>query len=388
MQIKKRGNGFNVFGSSKAQAAIFLVISAAVLLAGLLYFIYQKQSTETEPEAVAPELQPVKVYVDSCIQQVAEDGLQRIGLSGGYINTPSAIASNPLAYLSDFPSSSFKRPYWWHDGIAAVPTEEFIKDQLVEHIKRELKNCINKFEPFKTRFEITELAQEPFVDISFNENDVSVKLKYPLEISAKDGTFKGNMENFLNTVNIRFKKAYELAKLIMDRENNDYFIERKTIDLYSLDTEIPTTDIEATCRTKVWQMADIKNKLQTLLRVNLPYIRIKGTSYNPNLYVPLPTGEGTYQDAYYQQHYVWELSDDMDDYRSMKVAFNYNNWPMQIYSRPSQNGLLKSNSQKGSDLLNFFCLHLWHFTYDVKYPVIATIFDPETGSNKPYQFSF
>ena len=377
-----------VFCSSKAQAAIFLVISAAILLGGLLYFIYQRQAAETEAEVVAPELQPVKVYVDSCIQQVAEEGLQRIGLSGGYINVPSAITGNPNAYLSDFPGSAFKRPYWWHDGIAAIPTEEFIIDQLIGHIKRELKNCINDFEPFRQRFGITELAQEPAVDISFNENDVSVKLKYPLEISAKDGTFNGNMENFLNTINIRFKKAYELAKLIMVRENNDYFIERRTIDLYSLDTEIPTTDIEATCKTKVWQMADIKNKLQTLLRVNLPYIRVKGTTYNPNLYIPLPTGAGTYQDSYYQQHYVWELADEMDSYKRMKVTFNYDNWPMQIYSRPSQNGLLKSNSQKGSDLLNFFCLHIWHFTYDIKYPVIATIFDPETSSNKPYQFSF
>ena len=145
MQIKKRGSRINVFGNLKAQAAIFLIISGVILLTGLLYFIYQKQSIETKAEVVAPELQPVKVYVDNCIQQAAEDGLQRIGLSGGYINLPSAIAANPAAYLADFPGSSFKRPYWWHDGIAAVPTEEFIKDQLIGHIKRELKNCINKF---------------------------------------------------------------------------------------------------------------------------------------------------------------------------------------------------------------------------------------------------
>ena len=388
MHIKKRGGLSKVFCNSRAQATIFLVISTVILLAGLLYFIYQKQLSEAKAEVVGPELQPVKVYVDNCIQQAAEDGLQRIGLSGGYINVPSPIASNPSAYLSDFPSSAFKRPYWWHDGIAAIPTEEFVKDQLIGHIKRELKSCINDFEPFKSRFEITEIAQEPSVDIRFNENDVSVKLKYPLEISARDGTFKGNMENFLNTIRIRFKKIYEIAKLIMERENNDYFVERRTIDLYSLDTEIPTTDIEATCRTKVWQMSNIKEKLQTLLRVNLPYIRVKGTSYNPDLYVPLPTGTGTYQDSYYQQHYVWELSDDMKNYRNIKITFNYDNWPMQIYARPSQNELLKSNSQKGSDLLNFFCLHIWHFTYDVKYPVIATIFDPETSNNKAYWFSF
>jgi hypothetical protein len=175
----------------------------------------------------------------------------------------------------------------------------------------------------------------------------------------------------------------------MERENADYFLEKKTIDLYSMDVEIPTTDVEATCNAKIWQLSSIKEKLQRLLRVNLPYIRIKGTDYNPNSYVPNPKGRNVYADTYFQQHYIWEIDKDAEKkYKNMKVSFAYENWPMEIFARPSNNGILRSNSQKGTDMLSFFCMHIWHFTYDIEYPVLVTVIDQETEKNKAYRFNF
>lgn len=388
MNIKKRGADAAVFPSLKSQAAIFMIIALIVILSGVLYFFYQKQALGKEVEVIQPEIAPVKLYVEDCIKSTAMDGLESIGLRGGYINIPDKISNNPRAYLATFPASGFKIPYWWHDGAEAAPTEDFIKRQLEEHIRSELKSCLNKFEPFAGRFEINEL-KEAAVDVQFNENDVTVNLKYPLEIAGKNGNLKQLITNFNYILPIRLKKVYELAKLIMERENKDYFLEKKTIDLYSMDKEIPTTDVEATCRNKVWQLGGIKETLKNLLRANLPYIRIKGSDYNPNLYVPSPEGRSTYSESYFQQHYVWDIDNDADKkFKNMKVAFAYDNWPLDIYARPSQNGLLRSNSQKGTDLLSFFCLHIWHFTYDISYPVVVTVIDEETDKNRAYRFSF
>lgn len=378
--MKKRGV------ARKAQVSIFMVMAALIIVAGIFYFYYPKSSVPLE--VVPPELVPIKSYVEECIKSIAEDGLQTIGLSGGYINVPDSIKKDPRKYLSIFPSSGFLIPYWWHEGIDSMPPEDYIKDQLKNHIKNELIGCINNFEPFMQTFEIEEL-KEPAVEVSFNEEDTTVKVKYPIEVTSKSKEFKALIGNFQYNAPIRFKKAYELAKLIMERENKDFFLEKKTIDLYSMSTEIPTTDIEARCTTKIWQLINIKNELKKMLKFNLPYIRIKGTDYTPNLYVPSPDGKDTYSQSYYQQHYVWEISKDAKKrFGNMKVEFVYDDWPMELYARPSQNGILKSNSQKGTDLLKFFCLHIWHFTYDVKYPVLVTIFDQETKKNAKYQFNF
>jgi len=387
MSIKKRGKFTALIRSSKSQAAIFIIIAMVVILSGVVYFFYQRQIFQNIVEVVQPEALPVKVYIEDCIKNVAQDGLERIGLGGGYISVPEKIKSDPRAYLATFPAGGFKMPYWWHDSIEAVPTEDFINQQLASHIESELKSCINDFEPFSGRFEINEL-KKPIAEVKFNENDVSVELDYHVEVIAKEGNFKALLERFGYTLPIRFKKVYETAKLIMERENKDYFIERKAIDLMSMDVDIPTTDVEAGCSPKTWQLSSIKEKLKNLLRINLPYIRVKGTDYNPNLYVPNPAGRNIYSDTYFQHHYIWEIDRDSRKYSNMKVSFAYEDWPMNIYARPSENGILRSNAQKGTDKLTFFCLQIWHFTYDINFPVVVSIFDQETESNKPYQFNF
>jgi len=375
-----------MLNNPRSQAAIFIVISLVIISSGVLYFFYQRQAVEREIEVVQPEIVPVKDYVESCIRSTAEDGLTTIGLSGGYIIIPQNINNDPRAYLAAF-AGGFRIPYWWHDGISAIPTEDFIRRQLESHIKSELKICINNFEPFSGIFEINEL-KEPAVDVQFNEADVSVSLNYPLEIIAKQGDFKALREKFSYTSPIRFRKVYELAKLIMERQIKDYFLERRTIDLISMDIDIPTTDIEADCNAKTWQLSSIREKLQNLVRVNIPYVRIRGTSYNPNLYVPNPKGRNTYAETYFGSHYVWDIGSDEKKHGSMKVAFSYENQPMEVYARPSENGIMRSNAQKGNEMLSFFCMQIWHFTYDIKYPVTAAIFDQAAEKSKAYQFSF
>ena len=385
MRFKKRGVRFRL--DSKSQAAIFIIMALIIFIAGMLYFFYQRVSLGEEAELVPSEVAPVKLFVDSCIQSVAEEGLEIIGISGGYADLPAKIANDPRAYFSAFPSG-FKMPYWWHDGIEAIPSEEFVRQQLSSYIASELKNCINNFGSLAGKFEVTEL-KSPSIEVAFNENDVSVKVNYPLEILSKDGTVRQLLQNFGYTANIRFKKVFELATKIMDRENKDFFLEKKTIDLMSLDTEIPITGVEAICKTKTWRLSRIKERLQTLLRVNLPYIRIEGTDYNENLYVPNPSGRSIYSNSYFQHHYVWDIDKDAKKkYSNMKVTFAYEDWPMKAYARPIENGILKSNSNKGTELLSFFCIHTYHFTYDVDYPVIVTVIDQETSSSKPYRFNF
>ncbi|MBI2654966.1 hypothetical protein HYX06_00895 [Candidatus Woesearchaeota archaeon] len=375
------------FAGSRSQITLFIVMALVIIIGGIVYFSYQGQLAPKQ-EIVAPEAAPLKSFVDNCIKIIAEDGLERIGLSGGYIRIPPGIDDNPKTYLSNLPQSGFKMPYWWHDGIEAVPPEDFIKDQLKNHIRNELQGCVSNFEPFENQFEINQL-KDPLIEINFNDEDTSIEMKYPLEIVAKDASFSAKIEDFGYTIPIRFKRVYGLAKLIMERENNDYFLEKRTIDLMSLDRDIPVTDIEVTCSAKTWELSKIKKKIMELLRFNLPYVKIIGTDFNPNKYAPNPEGRQIYSQTYYQSHYVLDVEQNPGNkYKNMKVSVRYDNWPMDIFARPSQNGILKSNADKGSQMLKFFCLHVWHFTYDISYPVVATILDQETDTNSRYQFNF
>lgn len=374
--LKKRGR--------KGQVTVFMILALVVLLAGSFFFYLSRGGSFFESDYVQPELVPIKNYVENCIKNIADDGLERMGLSGGYIQIPEKISSNPNAYLSEYISSEFKIPYWWYKGIESVPPEGFMQSQLRNYVRNGLDSCINEFEPFNSTFAINDIG-DPIVDVQFNEEDTTINLEYNLEVISRGSDFRASMADFRYKSPVRFKKVYELAKSIMERENKDAFLERRTIDLYSLDTEIPTTDIEVRCTAKLWELSKIKEKMRELLRFNIPYIRIQGTSYNPNLYVPTPDGKNIFSKSYYQYHYVWEVDTNPKKYKDMKIAFVYDDWPLEMYARPSQNGVLKSNSEKGSQMLRFFCLNIWHFTYDIEYPVRVAILDEKSGN---YQFNF
>ena len=382
--MKKRGR----YMQRKAQVSIFMLLAIVILLLGSLYFFYQREFAEDEVEFVEPEIVPLKSYIEDCLKTIADDGIEIIGLTGGYIDVPNGISSDPRRYIATFPGSGFKIPYWWFKGIESVPSEDFIKQQLKNHIENELDGCINNFEPFSSQFAI-KVLKKPEAEVELNDEDTFFRLNYKLDVADKDGNFNSKIEKFGYSMPIRFKKVYELAKTMMERENKDGFVERRTIDLYALDPDIPTTDLDVTCKTKTWQLSKINDILKESLRINLPYIRVKGTDYNPNLYVPNPRGEDIYSKTYFQNHFVWEVDTEAEKkYSNMKVAFTYDNWPIKLYARPSENGILKSNSRKGNEMINFFCLHLWHFTYDIEYPLLVTIIDQETPKNSRYQFNF
>jgi len=364
------------------QVAVFFIIAVLVILFGAVFLHYK--SLSTEEEYIEPELVPVRDYVDGCLENVADTGISLLGITGGYIGVPARINNNPRAYLALGPG--LKNPYWWYDGVTAIPTEEFIKRQLEDYITHNLRVCLDNFNVFQGQYGINELGSIT-TEVTLTDENVIVSVNYPLEIFYHLNKSKLTLESFKQAIPIRLKKILQLAKTIMERENKDFFLERKTIDLMAMNREIPTTDIEATCDERVWSLLDIENKLKFLLTVNLPFIRIKNADYEKNVYVPTPEGKDTYENSYFQHHYIWEVSNEK--YNDLGVSFNYDEkWPFDIDARPRNGLLLKSNSMKGRDILKWFCLHVWHFTYDVVYPVKATIRDKATDNHKEYAFNF
>ena len=367
----------------RGQAAIFMVAAIIILLLGALFFYTQKASLE-EAELISPETAPVKNFIDACITNAAAQAITTLGLNGGYINFPDEIERNPRSYLQLGPVSSIKNPYWWHEGIESVPSESFIVSQIEEYITSNLDSCINDFSAFNQ----LEVRQKGNLDVkvTLNENDVTVDVSYPLELTNSLNSTTIMLDSFKETIPIRLKKAYEAAKDIYESEKRSFFLEFKTTDLISMDESIPTTGIETSCSEKIWRVDQVQQKLKRLLNANLPYINIVGSEFDENIYVPNPFGEDTYKDSYYNNHYLWQITDK--NYANLKVSFAYEEgWPMQFNARPSNNGIMRSNAKKSQGFLDFFCLHIWHFTYDAVYPVRVTITDNDPKSG-PFQFNF
>lgn len=371
-----------IIKGKKSQVTIFIIIGM-IMVISIGLFIYFKMATSKRIDILHPESVPVSNFVESCIEKVAKEGLATLGLQAGYIYFPDNIARDPYSYLA-FSPLGMKIPYWWRDGVSNIPTIEFMAQQISSYITIELKGCLNNFQSFQEEIDITEQGNI-ITKTDITDSDVFIRVSYPITISTKLNQTKTQLKEFSKRIPARLKKMHELAKTIMEMENNDAFIEQKTIDLLSMDSSIPTTDFDVSCGKKQWRISDIRQKLKTLLRANLPYIRVVGTRYNDDTYIPSPFGE-KYKESYFNYHYLWEVSDEK--YPDTRIDFIYDErWPLEIYARPSSNGVLTSNSQKGADALSFFCLNIWHFTYDIGYPVKVSIKDEAKGY-EPYTFNF
>ncbi|MBI4176123.1 MAG: hypothetical protein HY518_02885 [Candidatus Aenigmarchaeota archaeon] len=372
-------------GSLKgAQLSIFMMLAALMLLGGVVWFVIIDASEKGTP--VPREAAPLQTFITACAKDAGEKAMRQIGYTGGYADIPPSIGSNPAASLQTGPFASLRQPYWWHDGISSVPPLDFIQKEAERATAREFLACIDNFSAFTNLYKIT-APGNPLAEVRFNKEGTSVSIIYPINAVTGDNSTTFSEQEFTAELPIRFANIYTLATAMMERENKDAFIERKTIDLMAMDQEnIPLAGVEFDCSPRTWLQDEVRQRLQELMSVNLPFIKVKGTPYLTTQYVPNPEGaQETFENSYYNQHYIWDLG--VEDFEGLKAGFTYDSkWPIIFTARPSAGGIMRAEPQEGTDVLSKVCLNIYHFTYDMAFPVKADIIDE--NPQQPYVFSF
>ena len=178
----------------RGQITLFIILGL-ILLTAVGMFSYFRSAVKDEVEIITTEGTPVITFVESCMSNIAEDGIKTLGFNGGYISFPPQIARNPMSYLSNSPIKELMNPYWWHEGVEAIPSETFLINQIEDHVTRELELCLNKFEAVPD-YEIRELG-EINTKVEFTANSVVVNVDYPLLVKKEEKTTfrkKGNKD--------------------------------------------------------------------------------------------------------------------------------------------------------------------------------------------------
>ncbi len=202
------------------------------------------------------------------------------------------------------------------------------------------------------------------------------------------------------------KRIVETAVRIAQAEQDFAFMENVTLDLVAGDPNVPFTNMEFSCGVKKWYVRDVKQHVQELIHYNIPSMRVENTMYTPfdaprevyDSFQGLPRDDTTGEviglpdyplpdDAYYYFHMLYDLGISQPD---MRVGFSYEpRWGMYFKAYPSHNGVMKSkNAKGGSQFLNFLCVDISHFVYDMVYPLQITITDTESFVGEGYTYSF
>jgi hypothetical protein len=193
----------------RAQASLFIVIGVILLaVVGLFSMLNTK-----EPKVDAPaniETTAVKEYVEQCLEETTKEGLQALGLQGGYYEAP--FISLTTEYVNV--------PYYYYlDDISQVLTPPEMLTELQRYIDDNAGNCLAS-----TNLPgYTVSAGVPHAKARMGDDKVLVELDMPMTVEREGSQTIVN--GFTAEAPVRLNAIYNIANTITTETLMDpYFL--------------------------------------------------------------------------------------------------------------------------------------------------------------------
>jgi hypothetical protein len=397
-------------GQKQGQVAVFIIVGLLVLalvIAG--YMLFNQTVVDTKPSFVIQTIpqSPLQEYVQACLHITLEDALLRLGEQGGYVDMPQSVRLNPQRSISVDPNRNYAVPYWVYGYNSYVPSISQMETQVGEFIDRQILSCLGQFGGLNEQ--ITVLSS-PKTNVTFYDADVVVVMTYNVRASNLD--VSTNFEEFTYVYRAPIKETLESAIRFAYEISSSTYLSEMTINLMALsDPIVPMTNLKFTCEKPVWSKNQVRADFEEILYYNIPKLRILGAEFAPfeaptrtyqNLqrigpddfmdgatpygsYGDIPSDTYEYAHMYYQSRFA-------SDYTNAKVKIYARYLPeydLYLDARPSQGDMMMGTTTKGAGkYLNFFCLNMYHFTYDVRYPIEFSFYKENGLIDKPFIIRF
>jgi len=240
---KTTGRRFMAY-AKKGQVTIFVIVGILILIIGA-FFIYLKlgpaeEQIQTEVEVsqnFVSDALPAQRYIEDCLEKIAKDGVEKIGLQGGALYSDDGTSSPRNVDLTVLDGGIFLRynihEYTDPDGrtanISYLPSFSIVGTNLKEFISSRFKNPLaytsNSPElgdadcALQLRNNILEtqglklnIDPNAAVEISLLDNGVGVRLLMPTEVKVLSTEVVTSFSEFSVHVPARLKKVREFSK--------------------------------------------------------------------------------------------------------------------------------------------------------------------------------
>jgi len=410
----KRGNlgtARNNFVSKKGQITVFIIIGIIILFvfAGVLFVIKttSKDQVSTAGSQIitsAPEgFTPVQAYTQDCLDQVSTDTLISLGEQGGYLY-PDLVGTFSPTNPTNADGLEFNNlliPYWFYNS---QPDEQktitfsshkpelsvdkdsqlSIEAQLARDIKEKLTFCLNDYSAFTAQGYSIEQGAIQDVQVKVVPGAVNVIIEMPVEASL--GDVKESLERFAVQLDVDLQHLYDVATTIINTQRDYKFLEKQGLDLLSVYSRKDSSAFAPISSTGFkffspysWNENTLHDNFQGLLTSYVPMLRYLGSS-NFN-YAAYPIGELLAQKV--ADNMVLPLTGAED----LNINFDYFNWPI-FFSTNSEDGVIRPDNQFIDFQVLNFAQQTYDTHYDISYPVMVTLEDPNALRGQGYKFIF
>ena len=354
--------------SKQSQITIFVVIALIIVVLIGGFFIIKTYFFSAIPQSVSP----VYEYYKSCIATQIREGSDILASQGGYIDVPSfepgstyAPFSNQLGFMNR------AIPYWNFvsgNGIEKEqrPSKAMMQSQLGKYLSQEAgKTC--DFSSFTSKGYNITLENPSGVSVVINDEKISVTLSQKIIVDYQDSSTVISSHN-LEAVS-SLGKLYNLATQIYNYEKNNLFLENYSMDV--LYTYAPVSGVVLNCSPTIWNPYDVIAKLKNALVANIGAVKINGDYYNSKT----------------SDYFIAGKTSNID-LKNQQVSFMYSSdWPSRFEVWPTKDNLMSAKivgTQKGLAVMGF-CYAPYKFVYDMYFPVLVQIYDPN-DAQQIFQF--
>jgi hypothetical protein len=340
--------------NKKAQVTIFIII-AIILVAGIVSYFLLKDKLKVT--GIPASFQPVENYFLDCIKEKTEYGKEMLGERAGYIYLPDFEEGSSFAPFSNmFDFNGQAVPYWMYLSSSGnvkeqIPSKADMQSQLKKYIESEISNC--DFSSFTSQgFNIN--MNDMAATVTINDLSIDVQVDGSLNIAKDNESFSQSTHKI--AIDTKLGKMYNEAISIYNNEKQKAFLEAYAVDVLRL--YAPVDGVELSCSPKIWMPQKVVQDLDNALEANINAIRTKSDYYTQNSK---------------QEYFILKDLETSD-----AVNFLYSkNWPRKVEIWPTEGNMMIAQpvgNQEGLGILGF-CYVPYHFVYDLKFPVLAQVYD-------------
>jgi hypothetical protein len=204
----------------KSQISVFIIIGFLILISVFL-FIYLNNINTLKFESKIPEnlilidsVVPVRIYFESCIEQLAREPIEKLGLYGGSLDPLNYKLYNGHKY------NYLCQNQYGFGCINSLVLREDMEKQISKYIMENFHSCANlKF------FELQGFKIDKgdlLINTKITKENVIINAYFPITFSKKNQ--KLVLEYFSSQINVPLGELYDISLLILNSEiKKDYF---------------------------------------------------------------------------------------------------------------------------------------------------------------------
>jgi len=250
-----------MFDDKKGQVTVFIIVGIILLIAvGMVFYIYgDRLRVGPEVKFDAGQVEPLKNYVEQCIEREGGEVIKLVSEHGGRIEPEFGYYYGEekvayLCYTEEFMPCENKMPF----------IRKEIEKEMNAHLAGRIKECVD-LDSFKD-YEIQE--GEMKVSTSVGDENVLVVVDYPLTLSKGNSVM--SQDKFSHNFKVSLGRLADVASDVVDSEiiSGTFFSE-------SYELSHPGVVVHHGVSVKEWKPVSTKTRVYTVYTRENPDLKFR-----------------------------------------------------------------------------------------------------------------